>query len=83
MTDEKRVVEQAPNQTTGSVEPSLGDAWFWWVVRFGGLAVVAYEVIERGGRPWVLLTAWGMLLGLDGIRQLVRGFVGLRQGGSQ
>lgn len=56
--------------------------WFFRLVQIGGLGVILHEVVGREGeRPWVLLTAWAMLLGAIGLQLIVRAFVSIKGAG--
>ncbi len=46
--------------------------WFFRTVQIGGLGVIGHELIQDGQRPWMLLTAGGMMLGSAGLQLIIR-----------
>ena len=63
----------------GPPKPSRQDqpwpAWWSWVVRFMGLAIMAQQAFfKEEDRQWLLLCAMGMMLGEIGLKALVRFF---------
>lgn len=46
--------------------------WFFRAVQIGGLGVIGHELIQDGQRPWMLLTAGGMMLGSAGLQLIIK-----------
>ncbi len=46
--------------------------WFFRAVQIGGLGVIGHELVQDGQRPWMLLTAGGMMLGSAGLQLIIK-----------